>query len=60
MSKREIKYAVSINGIEEAANSSKDAHERLRKIYQNDFLFACVIRREYSHQGNLLEEILEG
>lgn len=60
MPKREIKYAVSINGIEEAAKDSKEAHERLRRTEQNDFLFAFVIRREYSEKGNLLAEILEG
>lgn len=60
MPKREIKFFVSINGTESEASSSKDAHEKLRRSEQNDFLFAYVVRREYSQQGNLLEEFLEG
>jgi hypothetical protein len=60
MARRVMKYMVYVNGVLEPAENAHKAHEKVRRLIESEFMVAFVVRQEYSHQGNLLEEFLEG
>jgi hypothetical protein len=51
-----VKFQVVINNEVVDASSLKEAESRLKRIEQNDFFIAYIVRKEYSKNGKLLNE----
>ena len=55
-----IKFEVVVHGEPVEVANLKEAEDRMRRIEQSDFAPSYIVRKEYSKQGNLLEEIMIG
>jgi hypothetical protein len=60
MSKRVIKYEVVVCGETVKVQDLKEAEAKLKRHEQSDFAPSYIVRKEYSHKGNLLEEVMVG
>jgi hypothetical protein len=57
---RIIKFEVIVHGEPVQVGSLKEAEDRMRRVEQSDFSPSYIVRKEYSNQGNLLEEVMVG
>lgn len=57
---RIVKFEVVIHGEPVEVANLKEAEDKMRKIEQSDFAPSYIVRKEYSRQGNLLDEIMIG
>jgi hypothetical protein len=57
---RIIKFEVVVHGQPVQVNDLKEAEDRMRRVEQSDFAPSYIVRKEYSNQGNLLEEVMVG
>lgn len=57
---RVIKYEVVVHGEPVQVNNLKEAEDRMRRLEQSDFAPSYIVRKEFSKQGTLLEEVMVG
>lgn len=55
-----IKFEVIVHGEIVEVNNIKEAEDRMKKIEQSDFNPSYIIKKVFSNDGNLLEEIMVG
>lgn len=55
-----IKFEVVVHGEPVMVSSLKEAEDRMRRIEQSDFAPSYIVRKEFTTQGELLEEIMIG
>ncbi len=57
---RIIKFEVVVHGQPVQVNDLKEAEDRMRRVEQSDFAPSYIVRKEFSKQGTLLEEVMVG
>ena len=57
---RVIKYEVHLNGQVYQCETKPEAEKKYGSAEKIDFFYSFIVRKEYSRQGNLLEEIMVG
>ena len=57
---RVIKYEVVVHGEPVQVGSLKEAEDRMKRVEQSDFSPSYIVRKEFSKQGTLLEEVMVG
>jgi hypothetical protein len=57
---RIVEYEVIVNGVPVKVKDMNEADKKMNSIDQSDFAISYIVRKEYSKDGKLLDEILVG